>query len=252
MSADMTPYAHHAAIPVFARWFGSWRISVERRPFDANQLARFYDAEAATWDDKLARLGVVNGYEQMLRQVFPRHHNSPKVLDAGIGTGALSIALTQVIDRPFQLSGVDLSSGMLAHAHKRLRSTDCALDLRQSDMTMLPFADSSFDVVMTAHTLEHLHAPAKAIREFARVLRPGGMMIACITRQSWMGAYIQLKWHTHRVSPQVGRRWLSENGLNGVRVVPMPKDGALGRLSLAYVGWKDCVQLGTETADLAG
>ncbi|MEJ6404387.1 class I SAM-dependent methyltransferase [Yoonia sp. 2307UL14-13] len=239
MSVHPLPHTHDAAIPVFARWFGTWRVSVERRPLDARQLARFYDAEAATWDSKLARLGVGVGYEQVLRQVFPRNHPVPEVLDAGIGTGALSVALSNVIDGSFYLSGVDLSAGMLARARERLGVPRCHLDLRQADMTALPYADNSFDVVMTAHTLEHLHRPQQAIRELVRVLRPGGMMVACVTQTSLLGAYIQVKWHTHRVSAQVGRRWLSENGLTGVRVIPMAQGGGgLSRLSVAYVGWK--------------
>lgn len=227
-------------IPVFGRWFGSWWVSVGRRAYNARQLERLYDDQSQTWDAKLARMGVIEGYQRILRQVFPRDRDDLHVLDAGVGTGALSLALGHVATKPVSLHGIDLSSGMLAEAQKRLDAAGQGIALTQGDITDLPYQDGRFDVVMTAHTLEHLPVPQNAIRELARVLRPGGMLIACVTRRSPLGAYIQLKWHTHRVSPDAGRQWFRGHGLRSVRAIPLGPSGTLlDRLSVAYVAWKD-------------
>lgn len=225
-------------IPVFARWFGSWQISVGRRALDAAQVSARYDAKAVRWDQTLARLGVADGYAAFLRRALRGVPTAPglRVLDAGIGTGALSLALTRMLPHPFHLDGIDLSSGMLAQAGRRLSSVGIPFRLRQGDITALPYPDQSFDLVMTAHTLEHLADPQTALREFYRVVRPGGLLVVCATRQSAFGAYVQLKWRTHRVSARLGQTWLEKAGFQSVRVFDHGEERALRMLSLGFRG----------------
>ncbi len=92
-----------------------------------------------------------------------------RVLDAGAGTGALSRRLSQALPdvRPVL---VDLSPGMLAraaylHDPRAIASVEA-----------LPFADSTFDVVMSAWVIETVDSPFVAVTEMLRVLRPGGLL----------------------------------------------------------------------------
>ncbi len=229
-------------IPVYAGWLGSWQISIGRRPLDASQLMQRYDGQAMRWDRTLNRLGVVDSYVGLMRQTLPVIMSSKRtrlrILDAGIGTGALSLALSRVLNTSADLDGIDLSSAMLAQAALHLSKTQLKLTLTQGDIAELPYADNSFDLVMSAHTLEHLPKPQTALQEFARVLRPGGHMLACITSRSAFAAYIQLKWRTHRVSGTQARQWFVDAHFEHVQAIEFGRGTALSNLSLGYLARK--------------
>jgi SAM-dependent methyltransferase len=110
------------------------------------------------------------------------------LLDAGCGTGSFAAALAPHIGR---LSLVDASAEMLAVAEDKLASTTGAVvdDAHTGTLQELPFADDSFDAVMTNQVLHHLGDPVgddwpehrSVFAEYARVLRPGGVLIVNTT-----------------------------------------------------------------------
>ena len=230
-------------IPVFARWFGSWQISVQRLAFSPPELTRHYDRAAPGWDRTLDRLGYPGAYETVLRSVLSEEGLDvvgarPRVLDCGVGTGALSSALARVLPTPFTLDAIDVSPRMLAQASRKLRDTDLQVTLRHGDVRELPYGSGVFDLVMSAHVLEHLVDPSVALNEMVRVLKPGGLLIACLTSHSAFGMVVHLKWRTHRVTPAQAERWLFESGLDNAHCLS-PDDHALCKpLSLACAGRK--------------
>lgn len=226
-------------IPVFTRWFGSWQVSVKRRALSAPELSRAYDRAAAGWSRTIDRLGFPDAYETMLRRaLLGTSSMSLRVLDCGVGTGALSSALARVLPAPFKLDAIDLSPGMLEQASRRLRDAGIDASLRQGDVQALPYDDGAFDLVMAAHVLEHLVDPNRALDEMVRVLKPGGLLIVCLTRRSPFGTYIHLKWRTHRVTPEEAEDWLLERGLEQTRCLSFDQNTYCRRLSLACVGKK--------------
>ena len=232
-------------IPVFARWFGSWRISLQRRALSARQLIRNYDHAAPGWNRKLERLGFPDAYETLLRDVLPDDTARAtgaraRVLDCGVGTGALSCALARAMPGPIDLDAIDISPRMLNQASHNLRENNIAVSLRCGDVRALPYDDGAFDIVMTAHVLEHLTDPGDALHEMMRVLKPGGLLIACLTRRSAFGAYVHLKWRTHRVTPGQAERWLREIGLENARCRSFGQGAICNRLSVACIGRKPC------------
>lgn len=230
-------------IPVFARWIGSWRLSLQRRALSAPQLGHFYDRAAPGWNRTLVRLGVPQGYESLLRGVLrdvrPNRSGAPlRVLDCGVGTGALSCALARVVPAPLALDAIDLSPDMLARAGRGFGEAGIAASLRHGDARDLPYESKQFDLVMTGHMLEHLVDPRLALSEMARVLKPGGLLIACLTRRSALGLYVQLKWRTHRVTPGQAEGWLRDGGLEDVRCLPYGRGTLCQKLSVACIGKK--------------
>lgn len=89
------------------------------------------------------------------------------VLDLGCGNGGY---LGRLWDREAWPVGVDLSIGMLASAGDFV--------LVNADAVRLPFADTSFDVVLAAHMLYHVADLAAAVAEMRRVLVPSGISLA--------------------------------------------------------------------------
>lgn len=98
------------------------------------------------------------------------------VLDVGVGPGISAIG---ILDRRpgLFIVGLDFARTMLQHAQKCLRKAGCAVELVHGDVTHLPFADASFDVVTHHSFLYLLRQREAALREMARVLRPGGSYV---------------------------------------------------------------------------
>jgi len=96
-----------------------------------------------------------------------------RVLDAGCGNGLW----TRVLADRFGVHGVglDLSLGMLSDAR---RSVGGASSLVGGDVGRLPFFDETFDVILCFWMLYHVEDHRRALREFHRVLRPGGRLLA--------------------------------------------------------------------------
>jgi ubiquinone/menaquinone biosynthesis C-methylase UbiE len=98
---------------------------------------------------------------------------SESILDVGCGTGELlkrvSVMYPQV--RP---AGIDPVAEMLAVAKGKLPAT---IELRQGWADGLPWADATFDVVLSCNVFHYIKHPLPALREMRRVLKPGGTIV---------------------------------------------------------------------------
>jgi ubiquinone/menaquinone biosynthesis C-methylase UbiE len=94
-------------------------------------------------------------------------------LDAGCGTGFLSLALAA---RGHRVTGVDFAPAMLAEARRKAAEGGAAVRFEEADAEQLPFASGSFDLVVSRHVLWTLPHPEAAIDEWIRLLRPGGRL----------------------------------------------------------------------------
>src|SRR5712675_702202 len=120
------------------------------------------NAERAAWD-------------RILDLVVGGGRGSLDALDVGCGTGFLSLELA---GRGHRVSGIDFAPQMLAEARKKAAAQGVAVRFEEGDAEQLPFAEGSFDLVMTRHVLWTLPHPEQAIDEWIRVLRPGGRLAA--------------------------------------------------------------------------
>src|ERR1700754_1048928 len=98
-----------------------------------------------------------------------RDHRSRKIADIACGTGILSDRIEREL-HPEAVYGVDMSDGMLAQAHAR---SDRVQWLR-GPAEQLPFDAAALDAVVTTSAFHFFDQPA-ALREFHRVLAPGGL-----------------------------------------------------------------------------
>jgi len=98
-------------------------------------------------------------------------------LDVGCGTGALTESLLARTN-PAQVVGVDPSAGFLETA--RARISDTRTEFRVGDAELLPFPDRSFDLVVSALTLNFVPDAGRALTEFVRVTASGGVVAAYV------------------------------------------------------------------------
>jgi SAM-dependent methyltransferase len=121
------------------------------------------------------------------------------VLEVGAGTGQLWTNVDHIGQR-FDLTLTDFSPAMC----EQLRTVRGAR-VEQCDAADLPFPSTSFDTLIANHMLYHLDDPAAALREFNRVLRPGGRLAAAVNGRE------HLK-ELNAIGPAIGRPDLTLRG----------------------------------------
>ncbi len=102
---------------------------------------------------------------------------STRCLEIGVGTGRIALPL---IERGIRLTGVDISAKMMAKLQDKVRQTlgqAPNLELLVADATQLPFADQSFEVVITVHVLHLISGWRQVLAEIERVLASGGLFL---------------------------------------------------------------------------
>jgi SAM-dependent methyltransferase len=131
--------------------------------FDARvRIYELFDVSPERWPRWLfARLGLRAG---------------ESVVEVGCGPGHLWRENAARIPAGVSLTLTDLSPGMLEQARTRLRELEPAPDFREADAQSLSLPDASFDVAIANHMLYHVPDRRRALRELARVLRPGGRL----------------------------------------------------------------------------
>lgn len=97
-----------------------------------------------------------------------------RILDAGCGDGAVACAAAL---RGADVTGVDPDPAMLAAAGSRASLVGVRATFSEGRVERLPFADESFDVVVSVTVLCFVPDAAGAVREMVRVLRPGGRFV---------------------------------------------------------------------------
>jgi ubiquinone/menaquinone biosynthesis C-methylase UbiE len=132
----------------------------------------YYDEFAARYERE-RRPAQPDGYHAMLDDMevalVRRYGTSGSVLECGCGTGLL---LERFSEFAVRAEGIDLSPGMLEQARAR------GLSVAEASITELPFADHTFDVTCSFKVLAHVPDLARALREMARVTKPGGTILA--------------------------------------------------------------------------
>lgn len=123
------------------------------------------------------------------------------VLDVATGSGDLALTLKRELPL-IRLVGVDFCQPMLAEARKRGLT-----DLIVSDGLRLPFADGSADAVTIAYGLRNMADWSAALKEFHRVLKPGGVLLVLdfsLPTHSWLRS--GYRFYLHRILPWLGGR----------------------------------------------
>ena len=139
--------------------------------------ARPYAIHSDSECDRLEKQAVLAGLENHLRYVpVPK---TARILDAGCGSGAMARCFASHF-ADASVIGVDIRDDYVVYAQGRAKEDGLQnVEFRQGSVFDLPFANASFDVVWSKYVMQWINDPEKAVAEFRRVTKPGGVVVCC-------------------------------------------------------------------------
>jgi len=192
----------------------------------------YFRAHAAEWD-RIRKLHVAD--EAVEAAICAALSEKPfrSLLDLGTGTGRMLELFGTEIERGL---GLDLSLDMLLLARDRLERAGLRhCSVRQGDIYDLPLGNDSFDAVILHQVLHFLDDGARAIREAARVLRPGGRLLVVDFAPHEL-EFLREQ-HAHRrlgFSPETVAQWMTASGLEPVMHKSLkPEPGSDGKIAVS-------------------
>ncbi len=209
-----------------------------RRFWDAHPLfvgETRLDPGSAGFFAEHRRVGIVDAFAgEIDPRIFPSDLAGKDILDLGCGIGFWLVEFWERGAR--RLTGVDLSARSIELAASRCRQGGVSATLMVENAEALPFPDGSFDHVNCQGVIHHTVDPAAAVREIARVLRPGGTAtISVYYLNAVLGRWRYLSWLGKLVRiglPGRGRESMSRIGDPGEIV--RHYDGKDNPIGLAY------------------
>ncbi len=158
-------------------------------------------APVAAWEGEGYRPFPDMGWRNALQQSLEvpllvrllRVRPGQRILEVGCGRGIGLEAIARHSSPAF-LAGIDIDPALVRRGASELQQRGVQAALYRADVRDLPFDDASFDTVIDFGTCHHVARPDAALREIARVLRPGGrfvhetilaQLLAHPTRGSW-------------------------------------------------------------------
>jgi ubiquinone/menaquinone biosynthesis C-methylase UbiE len=124
----------------------------------------------------LERVAHIMAIEKVASHDLLEPSPGQRLLDVGCGCGEDVRALARRVAPTGRAVGVDLSETLIAKAREGV--VEPGVELRVADAHRLPFPDASFDAARVERTLQHVEDPARVLAEMARVVRPGGILVA--------------------------------------------------------------------------
>jgi ArsR family transcriptional regulator len=229
---DGTYVSYRFAPPTEGAWQDTWslvrrnleddstaqrdRAALERTLEARGERSRsFFDSVGPEWD---ALRKVF--HDDVLRARAVTRMISPELRVADIGTGT-GILATELARLGLSVIGVDNSSRMLDAARSKLDGEGLLerVDLRRGEARTLPIEDESVDAAFAHMVLHYLPSPAEALREMARIVRPGGTVVVVDFLQhahEWMRQELRVVWLGFAMDTV--HEWFEQAGLQGLRV----------------------------------
>jgi len=188
-----------------------------------NRMSRFYDVLAGSSERRLIRKGI----EKLGVKA------GEKVLDVGCGTGTGLLILAELAGNKCNVSGIDVSEGMLEKASRKLsrKGLTDRVELIQGDATHLPYSDSTFNALFMSFFLELLSESRIPLQlaECRRVLkRKGRLCVVGMSKETRVNLMSKLYRSAHKHFPRYVdcrpielEKWIGEAGFQVTGTEPV-------------------------------
>lgn len=150
-----------------------------------------------TWDTRV--LGIA--MNDLKGLIANRKESYPVIVDVGCGQGRSFQRLCDYF-APNHLIGVDIDSDMLRRAAVETNGLGCRASLIHGTSSDLALADQSADMVFCHQTMHHLIDQDGAIREFYRILKPGGLLLFAESTRAFIHSWIIRLFFRHPMDMQ--------------------------------------------------
>jgi SAM-dependent methyltransferase len=140
-------------------------------------------ADVDASDDPAARVAYLDlftrTFDRMIRDLIVAMglQAGDRVLDVGCGAGDAAFVIAEFVGEAGRVVGLDSSATMITAARERVPPGETRVEFVEHDVYAMPFPDDAFDAARCSRVLVHLADPVRAIREIARVTRPGGRIM---------------------------------------------------------------------------
>src|SRR5471030_61901 len=192
----------------------------------------YFRAHAAEWD-RIRKLHAADAAVEEAIRVALADKPFRSLLDLGTGTGRMLELFGTEIERGL---GLDLSLDMLLLARDRLERAGLKhCSVRQGDLYDLPLDNDSFDVVILHQVLHFLDDGARAVKEAARVLRPGGRLLV-VDFAPHEQEFLRAQFAHRRLgfAPETVTQWMTASGLEPVLHKSLaPEPGSEGKIAVS-------------------
>jgi len=142
------------------------------------QVEQMFDTISENYDslNKVISLGSDLRWKKKMARII-KQKNPSKILDVATGTADLAIMLSETNSR--QITGVDISEGMLRVGRKKIEEKNLSdrITLVQADSENLPFEDNCFDAITVAYGIRNFENLEKGLSEIFRVLQSNGIFV---------------------------------------------------------------------------
>ena len=154
----------------------------------------------ARWYARIRRSGSqIQAWRKQAAHLTGGLPDGADVLEVAPGPGYFAIELAR-LDR-LHVTGLDISHTFVAIARENARQAGVSVDFQQGNASSMPFADSSFDLIICQAAFKNFSQPGQAIDEMYRVLRGGGMAVIQDMWKEASDATIRQEVNPMRLSP---------------------------------------------------
>lgn len=169
-------------------------------------IRNMFSKVAANYDKANSVLSV--GIHHLWRKKLVKYsgaHAGQKILDCATGTGDLAIEFKKIVGPQGEVTGTDFCAEMLIPAPVKASEQSLNIQFEQADVTQLQYPDNSFDVTSISFGIRNVSDPVKALREMARVTRPGGKVMVLEFGQVNIPVFGALyNFYSNNVLPKIG------------------------------------------------
>lgn len=132
------------------------------------------------------------------------------VLDCATGTGDLALEFKAKVGAAGYVLGTDFCEEMIEYAPAKAQKNNLDIDFEVADAMNLPYEDNRFDIASIAFGIRNVDEPVTALREMARVVRPGGRVVVLEFGQPGGLMKYPYELYSQHIMPAVGG-WISGN-----------------------------------------
>ena len=142
-------------------------------------VRKLFDNIAPDYDrlNHILSLNIDKGWRKKAVRQIADENRALKVLDVACGTGDFTIEIARKVAPGSEVTGVDISEGMLAVGKEKIRKEGVLAGLYVADCEALPYEDNTFDRISVGFGVRNFEHLDIGLKEMFRVLKPGGKLV---------------------------------------------------------------------------